>query len=280
VGRLFVTGAEGMLGRRVVEEARERGHDVIAAGRAQLDITDAQAVFDAIGEVGPDAVVNCAAYTDVDGAESDEQTAMRVNADGANHVAAAAGRNGAFVVAVSTDYVFAGDAERPYVESDAIAPATAYGRTKAAGEAAVLSVGTPCAIARTAWLYGAGGRNFVDTMLALAAQREEVSVVADQVGCPTWTGHLAPALVEVSERRLEGIHHLAAAGSCSWYELAVELFARAGVDCQVVPTMSAELRRPAPRPAWSVLGSERADAIALPAWQDGLAAYLRERVAV
>ncbi len=269
-----------MLGQRVVEEARRLGHSVASAGKFELDVTDAQAVFDRIAEAQPEVVLHCAAYTDVDRAEEQELVASLVNRDGANHVTAAAGRHGAFVVSVSTDYVFGGDAGQPYVESDPTGPRTAYGRTKLAGEKAVKSVGTPYAIARTAWLYGAGGRNFVDTMLTLAQDRDEVTVVNDQVGCPTWTGHLAPALIEVAERQLQGVHHLAGAGACTWYELAVELFDRAGVDCRVVPITSAELKRSAPRPAWSVLASERPDAVALPPWQDGLAAYLSERVAV
>ena len=274
-----MTGANGMLGGRVAAAARGRGHDVFPTDLPGLDLTDAQAVFDRIGELGPDAVIHCAAYTDVDGAESDEALALRVNAEAAGHVAAAAGRNGAFVVAVSTDYVFAGDGDRPYTESDVPSPQGAYGRTKLRGERAVQEVGTPCAIARTAWLFGAGGKNFVDTMLALAARHDEVRVVADQVGCPTWTGFLAPALVELAERRLEGIHHLAGGGRCSWHELAAEVFRQAGSDCVAVPVTSDEFPRPAPRPAFSVLASERRDAPRLAPWQEGLAAYLAERVA-
>jgi dTDP-4-dehydrorhamnose reductase len=274
----MVTGAAGMLGRRVVEEAHARGHDVVASERADLDVTDAQAVFDRVAEAQPDVVVHCAAFTDVDGAEAAEGQATLVNGEATGHVVAAAGRHGAFPVVVSTDYVFSGDADRPYVESDEPAPRTAYGRSKLAGERAAAQVGTPHAIVRTAWLYGAGGRNFVDTMLGLAERRDEVEVVADQVGCPTWTGHLAPALLDVAERRTEGIHHLAGAGHCSWCELAAEVFARPGVACRAVPVPSERVPRPAPRPRWSVLGSERPDAIALPGWRDGLAAYLAERV--
>jgi dTDP-4-dehydrorhamnose reductase len=275
--RVLVTGAGGMLGGRVVAEARRLGHEPVALGHADLDITDAQAVFDRIAEEQPDAVIHCAAYTDVDGAETHEQLARRVNADATANVAAAAAGSGAFVVAVSTDYVFAGDADRPYVESDEPAPRSAYGRSKLAGERAVTDVETPAAIVRTAWLYGAGGRNFVDTMLSLGAERDEVSVVTDQTGCPTWTGDLAPALVEVAERGLEGVQHIAGGGVCSWYDLAAEAFSLAGIECRVNPITSEQIDRPAPRPAWSVLASERPDAIALPAWQRGLAAYLEER---
>jgi dTDP-4-dehydrorhamnose reductase len=279
--RILVTGANGMLGGRVAAAAGARGHDVSATDLPELDLTDAQAVFDRIGELAPDAVIHCAAYTDVDGAESDEALALRVNAEAAGNVAAAAGLNGAFVVAVSTDYVFAGEGngERPYVESDPPAPQGAYGRTKLRGEQAVQEVGTPCAVARTAWLFGAGGKNFVDTMLGLAEQHDEVNVVADQVGCPTWTGFLAPALVELAEDRAEGIHHLAGGGRCSWHELAAEVFRLAGSECVAVPVASEAFPRPAPRPAWSVLGTERADGLRLPAWQEHVAGYLKERQA-
>ncbi|HEU4977357.1 MAG TPA: NAD(P)-dependent oxidoreductase, partial [Solirubrobacteraceae bacterium] len=166
----------------------------------------------------------------------------------------------------------------PYVEDDPPAPVGAYGRTKLAGEEAVAAAGPDHAIVRTAWLFGSGGRNFVDSMLALAEGRDEVSVVTDQVGCPTWTGHLAPALVELAERRDTGVFHVAGAGRCSWYELAVEAFVVAGVDCRVVPTTSEAFPRPAPRPAFSVLESIRPEAPILPPWQEGLRAHLAQRV--
>ncbi|MCW2992146.1 MAG: rfbD [Solirubrobacterales bacterium] len=275
--RLLVTGAKGMLGHRVAAQARERDHEVYVTDLPELDLTDAQAVFDHIGDLQPDAVIHCAAYTDVDGAEADEALALRINMEAAGHVAAASGLNGSFVVAVSTDYVFAGDGDRPYVESDQPAPRGAYGRTKMLGERAVSDVGTASAIVRTAWLFGAGGKNFVDTMLELGEQRDEVKVVADQIGSPTWTGFLAPALVEIAEQRRTGVQHLAGGGRCSWAELAEEVFRVAGVDCRVLPVTTDEFPRPALRPAWSVLASEREDAILLPPWQDHVRTYLEER---
>jgi len=275
---VFVTGAAGMLGRRVVAVARELGHDAVGSDIDDLDLTDEQAVGARLRSEAPAAVINCAAYTDVDGAESHEALATLVNGRAAEIVAGACREIGAFVVQVSTDYVFAGDAGRPYVESDEPAPQTAYGRSKLAGERAVARSGAPFAIGRTAWLYGAGGKNFVDTMLALAATRDEVSVVTDQRGCPTWTGHLAPALVEIAEHRDQGVHHLTSQGDCSWYELAVEVFHQAGVSCRVLPTTTDAFPRPAPRPAYSVLGTERSDPVLLPRWQEGVAAHLSERV--
>src|SRR5213593_2564646 len=276
--KLFVTGAAGMLGQRVVGVARELGHDAVGSDIDDLDLTDADAVHARLRAEAPAAVVNCAAYTDVDGAESHEELATLVNGTAAANVAHACLEVGAFMVQVSTDYVFSGEASGPYVESDPPAPRTAYGRSKLAGEREVARSGASYAIGRTAWLYGAGGKNFVDTMLALAATRDEVTVVTDQRGCPTWTGHLAPALLEIAERRDEGIHHLTSQGDCSWYELTVEVFHQAGVSCRVLPTTTDAFPRPAPRPAYSVLGTERTDPVLLPRWQEGVAAHLSERV--
>ncbi len=275
--RLAVTGADGMLGRRVGAAAADAGHDVLAWGRVEADVTDAAALRERVGAEAPDAVVNCAAFTDVDAAEAHEDAATRVNGEGAGHVARACAEAGARLVHVSTDYVFAGDADRPYVESDPPGPRTAYGRSKLAGEQAVAAAGGRWAIARTAWLYGAGGRNFVDTMLRLAGERDEVGVVTDQVGSPTWTGRLAPALVALAERGVTGVRHVAGEGACSWHDLAVAAFAEAGAAVTVTPTTSAAFPRPAPRPAYSVLASEHADAPRLGPWRDGLRAYLAER---
>jgi dTDP-4-dehydrorhamnose reductase len=278
--RLLVTGAGGMLGRAVVDAARRRGHDVRAATRADLDVTAEAAVRAALLDWRPGGVVNCAAYTDVDGAETDRATATAINATGAGVVAAAAAAAGATIVHLSTDYVFDGSKREPWLESDPPAPLGAYGESKLAGELAVARANPAHAIVRTSWLFGAGGRNFVDTMLALAAQRDEVAVVCDQIGCPTWTVHLAGVLVALAEDPGEaGIRHVAGAGACSWNELAHEVFRLAGVDCQVLPATSADFPRPARRPAYSVLGSERADAIALPPWREGLAEYLATQVA-
>ena len=279
--KLLVTGAGGMLGRAVVERAISLGHDVHAATRAELDVTDAAAARRVLHEVCPAAVVHCAAYTDVDGAESNWSLAEAVNARGAGHVATAAEEVGARIVHVSTDYVFDGSKRQPWVESDPVAPLGVYGETKLAGEQLVAAANPAHVIVRTAWLYGTGGRNFVDTMLALGAGREEIAVVTDQVGCPTWTGHLAGALVELAERPQEtGIHHIAGGGQCSWNELALEIFERAGIDCRVLPATSDQFPRPARRPAYSVLGSERRDPVALPPWGHGLAEYLATRVGV
>jgi dTDP-4-dehydrorhamnose reductase len=274
--RLLVTGAAGMLGTDVV--ACAAGHDVIALARAELDITDADAVRAAVRDVRPEAIVNCAAWTDVDGAEANEDAATRINGDGAGHVAAAAAEAGAHVVHVSTDYVFPGDASTPYAEADPIGPRTAYGRSKLAGEIAVAAAAPDAhAIVRTAWVFGPHGKNFVDTMLSLAATRDELTVVDDQVGCPTYTGHLAQALIQIAERRTHGMLHVAGGGACTWFELARAAFERAGIKVEVHPCTTADFPRPAPRPAYSVLGSTRSDAPVLAPWQEGLTAHLAAR---
>jgi dTDP-4-dehydrorhamnose reductase len=278
--RLLVTGAGGMLGQDVVSAATRAGHDVTALTRRDLDITDAGAVRHAVLDASPAAVINCAAWTDVDGAEAAEDEATGINATGAGNVAAAAAAAGALAVHVSTDYVFAGDAAEPYVESDDVDPRTAYGRSKLAGELAVRENAPRHAIVRTAWMFGPGGRNFVDTMRRLAAERDAITVVDDQTGCPTYTGHLAVALVEVAERGLTGTLHVAGAGRCSWYDLAEATFAATGADVALEHGSSADLQRPAPRPAFSVLASERDDAPRLPDWREGLAAHLEASRAV
>ncbi len=272
--RLLVTGAAGMLGRDVVAAANDAGHEVVALARADLDITDAAAVRSAVLDARPDAVINCAAWTDVDGAEADEPAATVVNGDGAGQVAAAAAEAGALLVHVSSDYVFDGDAAEPYPEDAPTGPRSAYGRSKLAGEHAVAAAGGRSAIVRSSWLFGPHGRNFVDTMRRVGAERDEVAVVDDQIGCPTYTGHLAPALVTIAERGPTGVLHVAGDGRCSWFDLAVATFAEAGIECRVRPQGTAELGRPAPRPAFSALASTRSDAPVLPDWREGLRAHL------
>jgi dTDP-4-dehydrorhamnose reductase len=279
--RLLVIGSAGMLGRAVAGHAIRLGHDVVGLARADLDITDADNVMRIVSAAEPDALVNCAAWTDVDGAEAAEARALRVNADGAGNLARAAAHVGARIVHVSTDYVFDGSRREPWVESDPVGPLQAYGRTKLAGERLVAETTEEHAIVRTAWLFGAGGSNFVDTMLRLASERDEVTVVTDQAGRPTWTGHLAPALVEMAERRGDvGVFHASGEGQCSWYEFALEIFHRVSAPCRVIPATSDRFSRPARRPAYSALGTERRPGIVLPAWQDGLRAYLEERSGV
>jgi dTDP-4-dehydrorhamnose reductase len=260
--RTIVVGAAGMLGRDV---ARVSGG--LALPRAELDVTDRAAVREAISP--DDLVFNCAAWTDVDGAEEHEAEATRVNGDGARNVAEAAGR----VVYVSSDYVFDGTKREPYLESDPVGPLSSYGRSKLEGERATAAANPRHFIVRSAWLFGPGGPNFVDTMLRLGPK---LRVVDDQVGSPTFTGHLAAALAGLAESGQYGIHHMAASGRCSWFELAREIFSLAGREVDLSPCTTEEFPRPAPRPAWSVLGSERGHR--LPHWREGLQEYLGVRV--
>jgi dTDP-4-dehydrorhamnose reductase len=270
---MLVTGAGGMLGRDLVARANARGHDCVGVSHAELDVTDAREVDQAVARLAPEAIVNCAAWTDVEGAEGLEAQALAVNGTGAGNLARAATSIGAHLVQVSTDYVFDGTGTRPYVESDPTNALSAYGRTKLAGELEIAAASPEHAIVRTAWLFGPGGLNFVTTMLRLAGgEREELAVVTDEVGCPTYTGHLAPRLVEFAERRAAGIFHLAGSGHCSRNEFARAIFETAGLSLRVTETTQAQLAMLAPRPPWSVLGSER-DIEPLPGWRDGLLDY-------
>jgi dTDP-4-dehydrorhamnose reductase len=256
-----------MLGQDVLGAA---GGEAVGYTRVELDVTDRDAVRAAVAP--DDVVINCAAWTDVDGAEEHPEEALLVNRDGARNLAEAAGR----LVHVSTDYVFDGRQRRPYVESDAVGPLQEYGRSKLAGERAVAAASADHLIVRSSWLFGPGGANFVETMLRIGDEREELRVVDDQVGCPTFTGHLAEGLVRLAQNGGRGVRHLAGGGSCSWYEFAREIFARSGVVCRLEPCTTAEFPRPAARPANSVLTTEF-EGFGLPAWTDGLADYLAAR---
>jgi dTDP-4-dehydrorhamnose reductase len=278
--KVLITGAGGMLGRDVALAARDVGHEPILLTHAELDIGDREATEQAFVEHYPRAVVNCAAWTNVDGAEEHLAEAKDVNGRGAGNVAAAAAAVGASVIYPSTDYVFDGSKEEGYVESDKVGPLSAYGMSKLAGERETAAANERHWIVRSSWLFGVNGRNFVDTMLGLARDRDEVIVVRDQIGCPTYTGHLAAGLVRLLDTEAYGVHHMAGAGRCSWYDFAVEIFRQAGLDTRVLSMTSDMLDRPAPRPAYSVLLSEREHPVLLPDWQQGLADYLAERAEV
>jgi len=255
--RIVVTGAAGMLGCDVVTAAQQRGQEVLALTRADLDITDVVAVR---GVVRPgDVIVNCAGWTDVDRAELQEVAAARINAAGPGTLAAACQERGARLVHMSTDYVFSGTAKKPYPEDAPLAPRSAYGRSKAAGERAVREL-LPDAgfIVRTAWLYGEHGRNFVTTMMGLERSRETVDVVDDQRGQPTWTRDVAARVMDVVELDLPpGIYHATSSDETTWFGLARAVFAAVGADPdRVRAARTKDFPRPAPRPAYSVLGHD------------------------
>lgn len=282
--RMLIIGANGMLAHDVRRVAERAGHELALVDLPELDITDAAAVDAFFERARPEACVNCAAWTDVDGAEEKRAQAHAVNADGAGNLARVAAGVGAPLLHISTDYVFDGTAPlaadgrpRPYVESDPTGPRSVYGTTKLEGERQVLAASVRHTVVRTAWLYGVAGPNFVDTMLRLAGEREAVQVVDDQIGSPTWSGHLAPALLGLLERGVSGLVHLTGTGEVSWNGFAREIFRQAEKRCRVEAIATADMPRPAPRPAWSALASERADVLPMPPWQDGLAGYLAAR---
>jgi len=275
VSRWLVTGAGGAVGTDVVAVLSMYGEDVVGCDRKALDVTSADNVQEVLDREEPDVVINCAAYTAVDAAEDDEETAFLVNADGPDLLARWCVDHGGRLVHVSTDYVFAGRASSPYEEDTPVAPRSAYGRSKAAGERAVLSSGADAFVVRTAWIYGAVGGNFVKTMARLASERETVSVVDDQVGAPTWSLHLARGLVALGASNAPpGIYHCTSAGEASWFVFARAVFAELGLDpARVEPTTTAAFPRPAPRPAYSVLSDRRWRAAGLPEmahWRDAL----------
>jgi dTDP-4-dehydrorhamnose reductase len=266
--RVLITGAGGQLGRALREAFADE--DVVAATHADWDVANPPS--NSLLQGGLDLVLHAAAWTDVDGAEASPQEAAAVNVGGTANVAELARSAGAVLVAFSTDYVFDGRKREPYVESDGPNPLSAYGRTKLHGEAAA---GPDAVLVRSSWLFGPTGSNFVRTMLRLAAELDEVAVVDDQRGAPTYVGHLAGAVRDLVDRGARpGVWHLSAAGDCTWAEFAEAIFDEAGLETGVRRISSGDLGRPAARPAYSVLRSERPDAPQLPHWRDGLRACL------
>jgi dTDP-4-dehydrorhamnose reductase len=264
--RVLITGAGGQLGHALRQAFAD--HDVLALTREDWDVT--HPASDALRTEEWAVVLHAAAFTDVDGAEADPQGAAAVNVAGTAHAAALK----APLVAFSSDYVFDGRKRSPYVESDGPNPLSAYGRTKLHGEAAA---GHEAWVVRSSWLFGPTGHNFVRTMLRLGSERDEVAVVDDQRGCPTFVGHLAAAVSGlVGDGLPRGLWHVAADGDCTWADFAEAIFEDAGLDCRVRRITTAELGRPAPRPAYSVLRSERTGAPRLPHWREGLRACLAE----
>jgi len=280
--RILITGAGGMLGSDVCRAATAAGLEAVAFDHGALDVSDAGAVAKAVGDACPDAVINCAAWTDVDGAESRIEEALAANRDGAANLARTAAAAGAWTVHVSTDYVFDGTKTSPYLESDEVNPLSAYGRSKLEGELAVADAAPDShTIVRSSWLFGNAGHCFPKTILRLASERDELTVVDDQVGCPTFTEHLAHALIELATaRRLAGVAHVAADGECSWFEFAREIVAAAGASAEVKPGKTVDVARPAPRPSYSVLRSERSGTPMLPDWREGLEEFMAARVGI
>jgi dTDP-4-dehydrorhamnose reductase len=281
-----------MLAQKVIAAA-DCADRLILLDLPEFDITDRSLVLSRIGQIDPDIIINCAAYTQVDKCETEEPLALKVNADGAGFLAEAAAVTDAVLIHISTDYVFSGESAQPYAEEDTTGPLSAYGRTKLKGEQAILNSGLKrFFILRTSWLYGPGGPNFVETILRLAKEREELKIVVDQIGSPTYTGDLAKAIFTLLERvtdgqeMLYGIYHFSNSGDCSWYDFATEIVARAkdlGLEVKlqtIKPITTEEYPLPAVRPAHSVFNKSKYEAVAkesIPQWQISLKVYLAER---
>ena len=278
--RILVTGAAGMLGSEVVQVFRGSS-DVVEADLADFDVADPETTLRAVRDIAPDVVVNCAAYTDVDGAESHRDEAFAVNASGAGSVARAARTAGAFVVHVSTDYVFDGSSSEPYGEGDVANPLNFYGESKLAGEREVEASGAAFLIVRTAWLYGHGGRNFVETVLRLAEGGEALRIVDDQCGTPTNARDLAVMLKELAAGPGRGIVNATNSGAASWYEFAREIIRASGrPDVAIEPVATSAYPRPAARPRSSVLSLRKLETLlgwTPRPWQEALDEYLLER---
>lgn len=287
--RILVCGANGQVGHEVVKRAAGFGLEALGMSRAMLDISQADEVARAVRQVQPGLIINAAAYTHVDNAETHAEQAYAVNRDGVAHLADAARNAGIPLLHISTDYVFSGAADAPYRESDAVSPTGVYGASKLAGEEAIRSRLDQYLILRTSWVFGAHGHNFVKTMLRLARQRDALSVVSDQIGCPTYAGSIAGVLLTLAARHAAGddlawgLYHYGGQPACSWFDFAVEIFRQAETEGllprrpQVSAIQSAQYPTPARRPAWSVLDCgrfERTFGLQAPVWRRDLAAVL------
>lgn len=278
--RILLTGGDGQLGRELCDTATAAGHRVRSTTRADCDITSPAAVHAALEETAPEVLVNCAAWTRVDAAESDRDAAFRVNALGPRILAAACAARDVLLVQLSTDYVFDGSATSPIDEWCSPNPQSAYGASKLAGENEVRAIARRHQVVRTSWLYGRDGPNFVLTMLGAAAQGRAVRVVSDQLGAPTWTGHLAAALLRLIGRDLPGTFHLSNSGVVSWHGFAEAILAATGATPELTAVTTAQWPTAAPRPAYSVLDNRvwrLLDETPLPDWREGLLAYIDSR---
>lgn len=276
--RVTIFGASGLLGKALM---REWGEDeATGLSSRDADICDATRALKLAQETRPEWIVLAAAYTDVDGCESNSELAFAVNRDGAVNVANAARMVGARLLFLSSDYVFDGKKRSPYEIDDVRNPQSVYGRSKAEAEIKLLQVMPECCIARTSWLFGTGGKCFPDTILRLAASRPALDVVNDQRGCPTYAADLARAIVQLCRKNASGIVHVTNAGDCTWFEFAEEIVRNAGLPTAVRPVSSQQMARPAPRPAYSVLSAARLHAlgIELPSWTDALQRYMKDRL--
>lgn len=275
--RVLVLGSEGQLGSELSRVLVD--HDLTPARHYEVDVAQLARLIDFARHARPDVIINAAGYTDVDGCETNKEKAFLVNAIGARNAAIAARKVKADLIHISTDYVFDGNKEGPYVESDSAQPLNIYGWSKLLGERMVMEQNPQTFIMRAAWLYGSAGRNFVKTMLTLARDKEEISVVNDQKGTPTFAGDMARQIKLLMDTESYGLYHCTSQGCCTWYEFAREIFRLAGIPVKVIPVTSAEYPRPAKRPATTVLDNLMLRVQGLdimPTWKDSLAAHIEE----
>jgi dTDP-4-dehydrorhamnose reductase len=278
--KVMIIGATGLLGRPLMRQWT--GAKLMGTGSRDLDIRDAARVRDIVEKDRPDWIVLAAAYTDVDGCEKDPTFAFAVNRDGVVNVANAAKSLGTKLLFLSSDYVFDGTKSMPYEINDARNPQSVYGRSKAEAELRLLEILPDACIVRASWLFGAGGKCFPDTILKLAATRPHLEVVDDQRGCPTYTVDLATAIIALCAKNAGGLVHACNAGECTWFDFAREIVSSAGLNAEVRPVSSAQMARPAPRPAYSVLSATSLHryGIEMPDRKDALRRYLDERQSV
>lgn len=277
--KILVTGASGQLGHDLVIELNKRGHEVIGVGSKDLDITDSETVMNKIAELKPEAVMHCAAYTAVDHAEDDRERCDAVNHIGTENVAKACAKTGAKMLYLSTDYVFPGDGEKPWEPDDKAEPLNTYGMTKYLGEEAVRKYVDEHFIIRISWVFGINGKNFVKTMLRLGAEREQLTVVNDQIGSPTYTVDLSQLIADMIVTDKYGTYHATNEGICSWYKFACAIMEKAGLKAKVLPVTSAEYPAKAKRPSNSRMSKDKLTENGferLPHWEDALDRYLIE----
>lgn len=279
---IWITGSKGQLGTEILaRQSLLKDYQIFATDIAELDLRDSNAVNDFIKKIKPVCIINCAAYTAVDNAEQDQKNAFSINRDVPAILTRAAKLNNSRLIHTSTDYVFDGASSHPYLESDATNPQTVYGKSKLDGELEVIKVKDNIVI-RTAWLYSAHGNNFVKTMLRLGKEKDEIGVVNDQIGSPTWAGDFAMAVISLIDNLGKvpgGTYHFVNTGICSWYDFAFEIMKLAGLPCKVNPLKTSEYPRPAKRPAYSVLSTEKIRStlnISIPGWKDSLQKCLDE----
>lgn len=278
--KVLVTGAGGMLARDIIPCLSEQGYEILAVPHSELDIADFGAIEATTGSFEPELIINCAAYTKVDEAEKAEHWALLVNGIGVQNLCIACQESDIALVHFSTDYVFDGSKESPYTIYDNTSPINAYGRSKLLGEKYILWLLGKFYIVRSSWLFGLHGRNFVETMLEIGQREQQVSVVNDQRGCPTWTYHLAKAVVDLIDTGRYGVYHVTNSDSATWFDFSKEVFRLSGMDIEVLPIISEQFPRPAKRPRNSVLDPFPLPQIfgcEMPSWREALGEYLSQR---